>query len=161
MPKLLVLAAGAERADAVADAVAQGARAVRFTEVDLRRVPSAGPDKESPEAGPAKSRTLDADEKLTEYDALVLVGDADGVQALAGVVDGQERLTDLVGAFVAAEEVPAAGRWSLGDALARRGVILLSGSDDPAAVGSRAAKVAGWVRHAKGHEHGGGGHHHH
>ena len=154
MPKLLVLFAGAERSAALADAVARGARAVRFTEVDLHRAADRGPDKQSPEPAAAKSRAADAYETLTEYDALVLVGDESGASALAAFVGEKQPLTDLVGAVVAADGVPEDSTQALAAALGRRGMILISGSDDPESVGRRAAKVAGWVRHAKGHEHG-------
>jgi hypothetical protein len=153
MPKLLVLYAGAERSSALADAVARGARGVRFTEVELRRT-AGGPDKERPEPAAAKSRGLDAYETLTDYDALVLVGDESGAAALTALADGEGPLTDVVGTVVAAEGIPRQTTESLAAALGRRGMILISGSDDPESVGRRAAKVGGWVRHAKGHEHG-------
>jgi len=159
MPKLLVLVSGAAGAHSLAEAVARGASAVRFTEVSVRRLAS-GPDKESPEPHLAKYRMLDADEKLTDHDALVLVGDESGAQRLATFLDGVGPLRDQVGAVVLSPEVPAERGWPLSAALGRQGMILLSGSEDPDSLGRRAATVAGWVRHAKSHE-GGTGHHHH
>jgi len=174
MPKLYILFDGADRPSATQlDALARGAKSVRFTEVEIRRNPpvtdapaSEAVDKESLEPEIAKYRVLDSIEKLTESDALVAIVGERGVRPLAETLARAGALTDVVGAVVASTGPAEHVARELASAMVGRGMILISGSDDPETVGARAAKVAGWVRHAKGHEHGDGhghghGHRHH
>jgi NAD(P)H dehydrogenase (quinone) len=199
MPKLLVLFHDRSGdTAALADAIAEGARSVRFTEVDVRRLADVAPaDPTAPNAATAaavgavtpvrvapKHRFLDSLDSLADYDAVILgVEVADGgvvspeLQALlteAGpLIDGR-RLRDKVGsAFTASCSTghdPVV--WTTLQAFATMGMILvappvLAPDSEPAAVlhagkhhGQRVAKVAEWVRHAKGHESGEHGHHH-
>ena len=196
MAKVLVLYhARSAPAARLAEAIAEGARAVRFTEADVRRVaePAAGGD------APRRHRALDDAHAAAGYDAVV-VG--------AGSVDAATRdellhplrhlgpaaLVDRVGAVFAtveeraagADAPPAATLAALLTALGELGMLLATPlpSSDAAvrsplgvtagatptdadlaaarALGARVARVAGWVRHAKGHEgEGSGGQHHH
>lgn len=82
MPKLLVVFYSRTGNTAtIADSVAEGARSVRFTEVDVRRIDDLAPAsviasvpgwKESREKLAAKYPLLESPEKLAEYDALLL-----------------------------------------------------------------------------------------
>ena len=188
MPKVLVLHHSPDGAtDALADAIAEGAREVKFTEGDVRSLPGAG-------APPSRHRALPSAESLGDYDAIVVGGAAsDGalpgalVALLAGAGGtGAGALTDRVGAvFAAAARAADAGPAMSAalETLAGLGMILVpagpgdhgagplgvvAGAGPSEAVvaaarahGRRVAKVAEWVRHAKGHEHGGHGDHHH
>jgi len=164
MPKLLVLvpARDAELAP-LADAVAEGARSVRFAEVDVRSVGDAGD-------APAPHKPLAAIDDVGSYHGII-VGIAAGEGARQGLLgrlasfDGS--LTDKVGsAFTAQSGVDrAAVLWSALSPMADRGMILVplpfsaagdSGIDECRRVGKRVAEVVGWVTHAKSHHH----HHH-
>lgn len=157
MARILVLyPSGAADVPPVADALAKGARSVRFAEVDVRRLERAGEAlKEHQGAPAAKHRALDSIETLTEYDAVVLAPGGEGEQAFAEALGRSGPLADVVGAVAGTSPALLA-------AMGRLGMVLLTG-DDPESLGRRAAKVAGWVRHAKGHEAEGDhhGHHHH
>jgi NAD(P)H dehydrogenase (quinone) len=193
---------------ALADAIAEGARGVRFTEVDVRRLDDPAPG--GIEAGPGgqesrerlrRYRTLDDVSAVADYDALVLGGPIrDGAMAaeVERFLDGlgplweQGALADTVGAaFTSARPGPGGHEPTLAPITTRMaglGMLLVpSGYTDPTTVaggprdatatadggptgadlaaarrqGARVAKVAGWVRHAKGHEAADGGHHHH
>ena len=158
MPKTLVLVPSRTgRMAALADAIVEGARSVRFAEVDVRRLDEPGAV------------------TLAGYDAIVLAAPAeadDASGALTGLLDQAGTLLDVVGSAFAAP--PPDGRatalWSLLASMGTRGMILVTPgtapsvdpgatSDDAALAaareqGRRVATVAGWVRHAKGHEHG-------
>lgn len=225
MPRILVLFhSRTGHTAALADAVAEGARAVRFTEVDIRRIEDLAPGaladavpewKEAREALARKYRALESPERIAEYDGVVLGSPGHfGVMSaeLRNVLDqlgplaSRGGLLDKVGgAFTTAlaarggHEATLAGITtalaSLGMLLCPPGqpedskgagsplgaVALVTGGDATIgdaelavarALGKRVAKVAEWVRHAKGHEAGAGhghghghahghGHHHH
>lgn len=168
MPKTLVLLLSDQPAVAArARHVADGARQVRFAEVDVRR-PADAPGALSP----------------ADYDALVLGVAADGapVDAALRTFVGAHVLTDTVGAaLVAGDEGLADGArgeaacWAALRALAAHGLLLVppSAADDAAGadaanadeaarrLGHRVATVAGWVRHARGHAHQDGHSHEH
>lgn len=163
MPKLLVLipARDIELAP-LADAVLEGARSVRFAEVDVRTLGEA--------ADAASTRKpLAAIDDLGSYDGIVVgisAGDVDGTAVRATLARFGGSLTNKVGsAFTTGS---GAGRtavlWSVLSPMADRGMILvpLPFSDDGVAstdacrqLGKRIADVVGWVTHARSH------HHHH
>lgn len=82
MPKVLIVFYSRTGHTAqLADAIAEGARGVRFTEVDVRRVDDLAPADviatvpgwpEAREQLAAKYRTLESHERLADYDAIVL-----------------------------------------------------------------------------------------
>lgn len=213
---------------ALADAIAEGARSVRFTEVDVRRLEDLAPEsviaaqpdaKASRDRLRAQYRTLADANEVADCDALVLGAPTrHGVMAAElarfldtlGPLGATGALADTVGS--AFTGVPArrggheltlqsimASMCELGMILAPPGytdpVMREGGSPygatttgdaagpteaDLAAArhqGARVARIAGWVRHAKGHEaghshshshehshghsHEGGHHHHH
>ena len=153
MPKTLVLLLSDDPALAArARRVADGARQVRFAEVDVRR-----------DGDPT------ADPRLTtaDYDALVVGVPGDGatiLQGLLGRLGAGGALTDHVGAAFAADD---AACWAALRALGAHGLLLVPATTVPptaaaAVVGSeaadrelgrRVATVAAWVRHARSHEH--------
>lgn len=157
MPKLLVLFYGAESpASTLAEAAADGATSVRFTEVDVR----AGSARQ-PEAG-RRFKALDSADQLKEYDGIVVSAPAVGEvpTELDAMLDTLERheapdaFANTVFAVLGGENTVLLGRVS------RLGGIIVSearGVDDPETrargTGKRAAKVVEWVRHALSHEH--------
>ena len=164
MPKLLVLFD--PRSDdmmRLADAVAEGARSVRFAEVDVRR------SGDAPSAA-ARHRALERADALAAYDGIIVgaapAGSTSG-SALEQLVSPATNLLGKVGsAFTAAQ--PGEGRreilWSVLTPMADRGMILVppqiteSPGDElegARAQGKRVAEVVGWVTHARSH------HHHH
>ena len=198
MAKVLVLYnARTAPAALLAEAIAEGARSVRFTEADVRRVAEPG----AAEGAARRHRALDDAHATAGYDAVVLgagSGDAAARDELLHPLRhaGLAALADRVGAvFTAGEEradgadAPhAATLAALLTALGELGMLLATpvpSPPDPAvrsplgatagatpsdadlaaarALGARVARVAGWVRHAKGHEGEGSGrqHHHH
>jgi ABC-type nickel/cobalt efflux system permease component RcnA len=143
VPSVMVLVLGNDGAlSDVADAVVAGAKRVRFTEVTTRVL----------EADTVRYRRLDADDALTSYDGIVFVASDDGSAARQlGRIAGAKALTNTVVAR-------AGGDAALSVALVDCGGIVVSVPDSSprdhqaAAVGERVAQVAGWVRHALGHE---------
>jgi multimeric flavodoxin WrbA len=162
MPKLLVLvpARGIELAP-LADAVLEGARSVRFAEVDVRTLDD-GADATS------NRKPLAAIDDLASYDGIVVgapAGDVDGTAVRETLARFGGSLANKVGsAFTTGS---GAGRtavlWSALSPMADRGMILvpLPFADDGAStdacrqMGKRVAEVIGWVTHARSH------HHHH
>lgn len=162
MPKLMVLFYGAESpASELAEAAADGAKSIRFTEVDVR----AGSSHEWTTGRRYKS--LDSAERLKDYDGVLLSAPAAGeapaeLDALLSSLERAEPIgvfADTVFAVLGGDNTTLLGR------VARLGGIIVTesaGIDDPEvrarATGKRVAKVIEWVRHAKSHEH---SHHHH
>jgi len=82
MPKILILFySRTGNTAALADAIAEGARSVRFAEVDLRRIADLAPEttiaavpgwKEGRDALAARYRTMGPVEELEGYDAIIL-----------------------------------------------------------------------------------------
>src|SRR4051812_33368507 len=69
MPKVLVLFdSGDQRAERLAESAAEGARKVRFTEVDVRVVGD-----ETPSDGERRKR-LESGDAVNQYDGVVVVG---------------------------------------------------------------------------------------
>ena len=158
MPKLLVLFYGAESpASTLAEAAADGATNVRFTEVDVR----AGSTRQ-PEAG-RRFKVLDSADQLKEYAGIIVSAPAVGdvpteLDALLDTLERHEThdaFANTVFAVLGGENTVLLGRVS------RLGGIIVSearGVDDPEArargTGKRVAKVIEWVRHALSHEQG-------
>jgi multimeric flavodoxin WrbA len=160
MPKtLVVVPSRTGRLAALADAFVEGARSVRFAEVDVRRL----------------DETDVGAEGVAGYDAIALgapVDDEAVPDALARLLDEAGALVDVVGSAFAPPS--PTGRdtalWALLASMGARGMILVTPGAPPAAAGAgtpdeaalaaareqgrRVATVAGWVRHARGHEHG-------
>jgi hypothetical protein len=175
MPKLLVLFQS-RSADVVhlAEAAAEGARSVRFAEVDLRIFPTADDSHAGMGAAVRAHRPLEQLQNLASYDGLILVVGSDPdagdalVQALGSFTGS---LVNKVGAVLTPATTGAARRavlWSVLSPMADRGMILVPAAfttehaGDDAAVrdlGKRVAEVIGWVTHARSHhQH---DHHHH
>ncbi len=145
-------------------AVADGARSVRFSEVETRRVDAGG--QRGGEFTPDVHRLLSGVEELVAFDAIVLGTSARGAlhPALQRVIDQAARALpaeswqNKVGsAFVT---VPDAGDhaidlWPALATLGDMGMLVVSpaGGDANAAhaLGTRVAQVVGWVTHARSH----------
>lgn len=167
MPKLLVLFdPRSDDMTRLADAVAEGARSVRFAEVDVRT----SSDASSASAATTRHRALENADMLAAYDGIIVgaapAGSTNGA-ALEQLVPPATNLLNKVGsAFTAAP--PGDGRreilWSVLTPMADRGMILVppqittSPADElesARAQGKRVAEIVGWVTHARSH------HHHH
>jgi len=219
MPKVLVVFHSRTGNTArLADAIAEGARAVRFTEVDVRRLEDLAPEsviegqpawKAGRDRLRAQYRTLGDPNEIVDYDALVL-----GAPTRYGVMAAELKLfldtlgplwmkgalVDKVGSAFTSVQTAHGGHeltlMSIMTPMCNLGMILVppgytdpvmlaggspygatanTGDDGPTEAdlaaarhqGKRVAKVAEWVRHAKGHEaghshgHSHGHHHHH
>jgi hypothetical protein len=148
MPKVLVLVADDDGVAApLANTVGAAARAVRFTEVDIRGV---------------FDQTV---ETLRVYDGVVIVGSGSQLPpALETLLDACERV-DSPGLENTVLATVGFSNTTILERMTRLGGIVVTsrrGGLDPEAhaalVGGRVAKVAEWVRHALSHEH---AHHQH
>jgi hypothetical protein len=163
MPKLIVLLFGSDAtAKTLADALAEGAKGIRFTEVDVR----AGERGESPAS---RLKPLDAVSDLAAYDGIAIsCGES------AEMLDGMTALLDDLVVAVPAKALMntifaiTGGNASHLARLAQLGGIVVAeprGFNDPVARakahGARVAKVIEWVRHALSHEQTDHAHHHH
>lgn len=168
MPKLLVLFQSRQpEVVELAEAAVEGARRVRFAEVDLRRLAGADDTSSSTDAtGRRDHRTLAHAADVAAYDGLILVL-ADGTEASAALAatigEAGTALVNKVGsALTPAESTERrAVLWSALTPMADRGMILVpAGFEDagePAEaarrLGARVAEVIGWVTHARSHHH--------
>jgi hypothetical protein len=148
MPKVLVLVADdSDATKLLAACVGDGARAVRFTEVDVRAVES-----------------LDV-EALRDCTGVAIVGTAPRLSlSLTNLLDACESGAASDFANTVFASVGFDGEVVL-ERIARLGGIIVSErrseltpEERAKRVGKRVAKVAEWVRHALSHEH---AHHHH
>jgi len=163
MPKTLVLFHGnSDSIAAVAEAVAEGVRSVRFAEVDVRRLAGG----EGGRAG--RYRVLTGADELPGYDGLVLVTAAEGTvqAAIRQLVTDAEALrkkkalgTSVGAAFVAGGSATENedGRWALLRALGALGLVLVpaprDGEEGARQLGHRVAHVVSWITHARSHHH--------
>jgi NAD(P)H dehydrogenase (quinone) len=182
MPKVLVLFhSRTGNTAALADAIAEGAGSVKFTEVEIRRIEDLAPasvidaDEPSKAARAAlakKYRTLESVESLTQYDALIIGSPARyGIMSAelkhvldqVGPLAARGALVDKVGSAFGAAQAPDGGHemniMSMLIPMMHLGMIIVPpGYSDASGVaaaqqqGARVAKVAEWVRHAKSHE---------
>ena len=164
MPKLVVVYFGAEApAAALADAAAQGASSVRFTEVDVR----VGEPHSQPTRG--RHNRLESSESLAEYAGIVIACEAaaeipDSLDALLRDLERTpaETFANMVFGVAGGENSVLPGR------VAALGGIVVGeprGTADPELrarqLGARVAKVTAWVAHALGHEQDAARQHHH
>ena len=158
MPKVLVLFdSGDQRAERLAELAAEGAKKVRFTEVDIRTVGSeAAPDD-------ARRKRLESGDVASQYDGVVIVGaDREPSAAIDALLDGRSgeakgEFVDRV--FAAVSETDTSQRLiGLGGIVVGASAGLPDLETTARKTGERVAKVAEWVRHALSHEH---GHSHH
>jgi hypothetical protein len=164
MPKVVVLYFGAESpAASLADAAADGANGVRFTEVDVRV------GEAHSQATSGRHRRLESPDSLTGYAGIVIACEAAAeppaaLDALLGRLEQRrgEDFANIVFGVAGGENTVLAGR-----VIALGGIVVGEPRDeaDPVVrarqLGARVAKVAGWVSHALGHEAGHHDHHHH
>lgn len=148
MPKVLILVASeGDLSTSLARCASDGAKAVRFTEVDVRAV-----------AG----REL---ETLRDYDGIVIAGSGRELSpALTSLLDACESGDASQFANTVFAPLGFDGTAVFERIVRLGGIIVADGRGDLAPdaratlVGKRVAKVAEWVRHALSHEH---GHNHH
>jgi hypothetical protein len=158
MPKTLVLFHGAgDDVLAMAEAVADGVRSVRFAEVDVRRL-----DEPGASGSASRHRALAGVEELATYDGLVL-GTGAG-DALPGAVTQllaeatRLRQSGTFGILDAGEgNADADARWALLRALGELGLVLVpatgGGAESARKLGHRVAHVVSWITHARSHHH--------
>ena len=165
MPKLLVLFdSRSDDMTRLAEAIAEGARRVRFAEVDLRRIDGA-----SGTTGlGGRHRALESADALAAYDGIIMGADPDAASHEAEMPPlGSASLVNKVGSAFMATQAGEDRRlvlWSTLAPMADRGMILVAPPLADATVdsiesarelGKRVADVVGWVTHARSH------HHHH
>ena len=166
MPKLLVLFQSSS-ADVVrlAEAAAEGARTVRFAEVDLRRLPLSDEASDAvPDATQRAHQPLQDVAATGEYDGLIFAVGQDGGTMLRALDVSGGSLANKVGAVI----TPAVGAerravlWSVLGPMADQEMILVpapfanqDGASDESTrrLGKRVAEVVGWVTHARSHHH--------
>jgi hypothetical protein len=154
MPKVIVLFYGGEgRSAALAEAAAEGASRVRFTEVDVR----AGANNQPPP--PTRHKVLDPTNGIRGYDGAIFASPAGAMPLeLSRMLEAMEEeaddaFTNTVFAIAGTANPEIFGR------VARLGGLIVSeprGTDSlerSRALGVRVATVVGWVRHALSHEH--------
>jgi multimeric flavodoxin WrbA len=167
MPKLLVLFdSRSDDMTRLADAVAEGARSVRFAEVDVRRTG----DAQGAAASPARHRALESADALAAYDGIIIGADvmgAPGSPTLEPFATATASLVNKVGSAFTAPPLAGGRRdalWAMLAPMADRGMILVPPAVTEAPAdelesarqqGKRVAEVVGWVTHARSH------HHHH
>jgi hypothetical protein len=150
MPKVLALFFGADNsAGAIAQAAADGARSVRFVEVDVRTAGS----------GESKHKRVGSAHSVAHYDGVVLLAtESDMGSELATLLDElqrEPRVANMVFGLAGAtpglfERVARLGGIVVG--VPQSSVPVQDADEGASALGARVAKVAGWVRHALGHE---------
>ena len=164
MPKVLVLFDSADqRAAGFADLAAEGAKSVKFTEVDIRVVGDDASD------GSNRRRLESAD--VSHYDGVVVAGSDRDISASIEAV--LTKAGHSHGEFVDRVFAAVGEGTTIGRRLAELGGIVVGVRAGPAdadqsarKTGERVAKVVEWVRHSLSHEHGHGtahhahGHHH-
>jgi NAD(P)H dehydrogenase (quinone) len=150
MPKILIVYHSTTGNTArLAEAIAEGARAVPFTEVDVRRLEPLRPGGDERDASPGapgwRHRVLESVERLADYDGLVLGTPTrhGGMSAELKAMFDQTgewwrdgRLTDRVGSAFTTSGTLHGGHettlWSIMTAMANLGMILVPpGFTDP------------------------------
>jgi len=177
MPKLLVLFhSRSPDVVALAEAAVDGARSVRFAEVDLRHLEVSGAGTHATEADTIGRvhRTLEHVDDIATYDGLILALPAgSGAAATLTETIGSlgATLVNKVGSAVttADGDERRSALWSALTPMADRGMILVptaftkgeeSTVDSARRIGKRVAEVIGWVTHARSHHHHDEPHHH-
>jgi hypothetical protein len=162
MPKVIVLYAATDSsAGTLAAAAAEGAKGIRFTEVDVRVVGG------STTTDGQRHRQLEDAERIQDYDgAIVVVTGAAMSSELGAVLDALETVEPVDGVANKVFAIAGDNAPVLLPRVARLGSIIVSPprglADTEAAakaLGMRVAKVSEWVRHALSHE--AKDHHHH
>ena len=157
MPKILVLFAG--QPTAIVSAVADGARGVRFSEVEIRRVNTA----ESATTSDHHQTLAGADE-LMSYDGIVVAAsDGGAVHPALGLLLEQAAVGAPRSAWqskVGSAFMPTPGEqrpdvWPALGTLGDLGMLVIApsggGADEARVLGARVAQVVGWVTHARSH----------
>lgn len=160
MPKILILLAG--QPTSMLDAVADGARSIRFSEVEVRCVDANNP---APDTH-GIHQTLTGAEEIVPYDAIVVLASAGGtidpaMEAL--LVAATERAPksawqNKVGAaFLPEGRDNRPDVWPALRTLGELGMLVVppdgGGADAARALGARVAQVVSWVTHARSHHH--------
>ena len=153
MPKTLVLFHCRTGPTAsLADAVTEGARSVRFSEVDVRCMGQSS----------GSHRVLAGSGELAAYDAIIVGAPPEGaelVSELTAVLDQAGPMPNKVGAAFTAPGAEAdALLWAVLRDMGRQRMILVPAMDatDAAAaadLGRRVAEVTAWITHARSHHH--------
>jgi hypothetical protein len=166
MPKLIVLFFGAESpAVTLAEAATEGAKGVRFTEVDLR---SGGAHEATTTR---RHKRLESSAQIRDYDGVILACPAAGdiPAELSALLDqleasSSDALANTVFGIIGGENTTLPGRvLRLGGLLVGAPAAVVDPETRALRLGARVATVVEWVRHALSHEHGHHEteHHHH
>ncbi len=146
MPKVMVFAFGdGDSVSAISAAAADGAKRVRFTEVDVRWG----------DAGTGRRAPIESPEEVAGYDGVLIASSSGALpDELAAMLDGLSRTGDSRNMVFGL----AGGAQAFVDRVSRAGAIVVgqpaAGNDELTCarmLGERVANVAGWVRHGLGH----------
>ncbi len=169
MPKTLILFQSLTDTNMkIADAVAEGARSVRFCEVEMRVVAEAPPSGSGASeewmqrraALAARYQPLADTDEVSSYDAIIVgLSSSDGSMntELTRVLGRAGSLTNKVGAAFSPAGDDAAA-WALMQAMAGLDMILVPPAHDGSVaaargLGKRVAEVTSWITHARSHHH--------
>ena len=156
MPKVIVIFFGAESpAATLAEAARDGAKSVRFSEVDLRE----GAPHQATTA--QRHKRLESPQQLLDADGIVISCPAAGdIPAdLNALLDALERtppdaFANRVFGVVGGENTVLLGRVArLGGIIVAEPRAITDPEERAKAVGSRVATVVGWIRHVMSHRH--------
>lgn len=159
MPKTLILFSSRTGGTAsYADAVADGARSVRFSEVEVRRVDLASRNEAGESSGQGRYQTFGNADELQSYDAIIVGAPSlDACSALTTLLENAGLLTNKVGAaFTSPSNEGDAPVWTILKAMAGLDMILVPPAGDvslAAQLGKRVADVTSWITHARSHHH--------
>lgn len=159
MPKILILFAGQNTT--LVDALADGARAIRFSEVEVRRV------RPGDDATSGAHEAVSGADEIVQYDAIIM-----GLSSAGGELDPEHRrLLDEVAAiapkglmqnrlgsaFVTNAEAPGGSVWPALAVMGDLGMIIVApaGGNAEAAndLGGRVAQGAAMIAHVRSHHH--------
>jgi hypothetical protein len=160
MPKTLILfSSRSDGTTAYVDAIAEGARSVRFSEVEVRRVDLALPDAADASLASIRYQTLGSADELQAYDAIIAL---DASATLTNLLKAGGPQMNRVGAAFASPSTGGgpddAPVWATMKTMAGLDMILVPPAADAELaaamqLGKRVAEVTSWITHARSHHH--------
>ena len=154
MPKVLVLFDNRDqRAERLAELAIEGAKKIRFTEVDVRVI------SDDASSDGARRKRFEPADAVNQYDGVVIAGsDHEASAAIDALLAGRDgsangEFANHVFALVTEGEPAYQRLTALGGIVVTPPPGLTDAEQRARKMGERVAKVAEWVRHALSHEH--------